>query len=342
MTDILIGIVGCGAVTARSHLPALRGIAGARVVALADPQIERTREIAARFNVPKAVADYRELLDEVDALILALPHHLHAPIGSEVLQAGKHVLMEKPLANTVGECDRLIAAARQGNMVLAVGQVRRYMTAYKAAKQWIASGVLGELAGFGAEEGGIYNWPVASDFFFRPEKSGGGVLMDTGAHVLDALLWWLGDFEVTAYEDDNAGGVEADCAMRLHSRAGVEGSLMLSRIRSLKNTCLFRGAKANLEIALLGNAARLIPHDSRFRLAGAFEITASERAMENNTLGLFREQAEEWIKAIHGKPAEIATAEDARNTIRVIRDGYAQKQPVREIWRQPTLEAAHD
>ena len=101
MTEIRIGIVGCGAVTSKSHLPALEGIKGVKVTALADPQISRTQEIASRFGVPKAAADYREIMDDVDALILALPHHLHAPIGSDVLKAGKHVLMEKPLANTV-------------------------------------------------------------------------------------------------------------------------------------------------------------------------------------------------------------------------------------------------
>jgi predicted dehydrogenase len=337
MTDIRIGIVGCGAVTTKSHLPALQAIPGVRVVALADPQTDRTSKIATCFGVPKVVGDYRELLDDVDALILALPHHLHAPIGAEILLVGKHVLMEKPLANTVIECDHLIAAAAQGNAVLAVGQVRRFMTAYKAAKQWIASGILGEVTGFDIEEGGVYNWPVASDFFFRPEMSGGGVLMDTGAHVLDALLWWLGDLEPTAYEDDNAGGVEADCTLRLRSITGVEGSLTLSRVRGLRNTCVIRGVKAEVEVALLANQARLVPQGSRLGLTGMFGANSGAQEAQS-TVDLFRAQAEAWVKAIRGEPAEIATAEEARNVIRVIQDSYVKRRRVREIWQQSTQE----
>jgi predicted dehydrogenase len=124
MDEMKIGIVGCGAVTAKYHLPALQQIAGVRLAALADPALARARELAAQFGVPHAVADYREILDRVDAVVLALPHHLHAPIGIAVLNAGKHVLMEKPLANTVAECDALIAAARGASCILAVGQVR--------------------------------------------------------------------------------------------------------------------------------------------------------------------------------------------------------------------------
>lgn len=340
MTEIRVGIVGCGAVTTKSHLPALEGVDGVRVTALADPQIERTREIALRFQVPKAVASYRELLDDVDALILALPHHLHLAIGTEVLKAGKHVLMEKPLANTVEECDALIAATEESKALFFVAQVRRYMIAYKAVKRWVESGVLGELTGFEAEEGGVYNWPVASDFFFRPEMSGGGVLMDTGAHVVDALLWWLGDLMVTSYEDDNAGGVEADCTMGLASPKGFSGSLILSRIRTLKNNLILHGEKADLEVALLANQARLAPKGTSFGLTGGYALDFT--LAPQSTLDLFMEQAREWVKAIHGEPAEIAAAAEARRTIQVIRDAYSMQRRKVESWQRIVLETAPD
>jgi predicted dehydrogenase len=270
MEKIKIGIVGCGAVTTRSHLPVFSSIEGFEVVALADPQTDRTREVASRYEIPEAVADYREILDSVDAVVLALPHHLHGSVGEEVLLAGKHVLMEKPLANTVAECDGLIAAANKSGKTLAVAQVRRYMTAYRAAKQWLETDLLGELTSFEAEEGGTYNWPVASDFFFRPEMSGGGVLMDTGAHVLDALHWWMGDMEVLNYYDDNERGVEADCSLQLCTPAGREGTVTMSRIRTLDNRILVRGTKADLEIGLLSNQIRLIPRRQGIALAGKF------------------------------------------------------------------------
>jgi predicted dehydrogenase len=327
MSELRVGIIGCGAVTVRSHLPVLTKMDGVRVVALADPQLAPTQAAAAHFGVATVCADYREILDTVDALVLALPHHLHAPIGVDVLRAGKHVLMEKPLANTPAECDRLVAAAAQGGATLAVAQVRRYMTGYRAVRDWLTTEVLGELTGFEAEEGGVYNWPVASDFFFRPERSGGGVLMDTGAHVLDALLWWLGDLQVSGYDDDNAGGVEADCTAQLLTPSGAPGRLTLSRVRALSNVCTVRGTRADLEVNLLTNQATLTPKGATAALSGAFA------GGSQTTLDLFRAQAAEWLRLMRGEPADIATAEEARRTVTLIDACYAARQPVREPWQ---------
>lgn len=328
MSELRVGIIGCGAVTVRSHLPVLTDTEGLQVVALADPQLARTQAIAARFGIPRAFADYRELLDDVDALVLALPHHLHAPVGAEVLRAGKHVLMEKPLANTPAECDQLIAAAAQGGATLAVAQVRRYMTAYCAAREWLATDVLGELMELTAEEGGVYNWPVASDFFFRPERAGGGVLMDTGAHVLDALLWWLGDLQLSDYSDDNAGGVEADCTALLRTAGGAAGTVTLSRVRTLSNVCTLRGSRAELTVNLLSNQATLMPRGATAALGGAFAGGGQ------TTLDLFRAQAAQWLRLMRGEPAEIATAAEARSTVGLIAACYAARQPQAEPWQR--------
>jgi len=333
MNEQRIGIIGCGAVTAKYHLPSLQKVAGVRVVALADPQLVRTRELAAAFAVPHAVADYRDLLEHVDAVILALPHHLHAVIGVDALKAGKHVLMEKPLASTVAECDALIEAARHADRILAVGQVRRYMVAIQATRQWVASGLLGDLEGFDVEEGGVYGWPVASDFFFKREMSGGGVLMDTGAHVLDTLRWWLGDLRVTGYSDDAAGGVEADCMMQLETADGIPGTMALSRLRTLGNRCLLRGSRASLEVNPLANRVRLIPHSAGTMLCGGYAVNGEDVHVQE-LVGLFQRQAEEWLRAIRGMKAEIATAVDARETIRMIQDGYARRTPQSVCWER--------
>jgi len=338
MPALRIGVVGCGAVAAKSHLPALRSTEGVEVTALADPQIDRARELALRFGVPKAVADHRELLDDVDALVLALPHHLHASIGTEVLRLGKHVLMEKPLANTLEECDALIRSAAEGESLLAVAQVRRHMLAYRATREWVQSGLIGEPLSFRAEEGSIYNWPVASDFFFRREHSGGGVLMDTGAHVLDALLWWLGDLEVVRYEDDGRGGVEADCLVELEASSGATGSVRLSRIRRLENRLVLVGTRATLEVDLLANRASLLPEGARTPLTGVFSRRGREEAQ--STLDLFERQATEWVHAIQREPASIATAGEARETIRLISDAYAKRVARVEAWQ--LMDAAGD
>lgn len=332
MSRIRLGIVGCGAVTARSYLPALQGMDGFSVLALVDPQIERATALASRFGIAHCSRDYREILNEVDAVIAALPHHLHAPIGVSILSSGKHLLMEKPLAMNSEGCGALIEAASQYNGVLAVGQIRRYMSSYIGMKEWLEKRVLGEVHSFDIEEGQLYNWPVASDFFFQADKSGGGVLIDTGAHILDAVLWWFGEPTSISYCDDNAGGIEADCTMELRMANGAIGRITLSRIRKLKNTALVRCDRGELEISLTNNAAKVRPLSVEQEVRGEMHNPfISDRPQ--TTLELFQQQLREWQKAMKGYPANIVDAHVAGRTVSLIEGCYAQRSQRLEPWQ---------
>jgi predicted dehydrogenase len=104
------------------------------------------------------------------------------------------VLVEKPLALNAAECDAMGAAAATGNAVLAAGQILRALAAMRWTRAAIADGLIGPVRSFDVRVGYTHGWPPMSDFYFRRE-TGGGVLLDLGAHVLDLLLWWLGDVE---------------------------------------------------------------------------------------------------------------------------------------------------
>ena len=90
----------------------------------------------------------------------------------------------------------------------------------------------------------------ATDFLLRKETAGGGVLADFGVHVLDLLLIWLGDWASIEYRDDARGGIESDCEIRLRMRSGIEGTVEISRTRNLRNTCIFEGDRATLEVGI--------------------------------------------------------------------------------------------
>ena len=144
----------------------------------------------------------------------------------------------------------MISAADRTGAILGVGLFRRFLWSVQFARALIQEGVLGQIESFDFREGGIYDWPVASDFFFRKDAAGGGVLIDTGAHTLDCLLYMLGDFSEVEYFDDAAGGVEANCLIKLRLRDGIVGVVELSRTRKLRGTGIVRGTKGNLEIVL--------------------------------------------------------------------------------------------
>jgi predicted dehydrogenase len=326
-----IAILGCGAVTARSHLPALACIQDAQVKVLVDINEGRAKELASVFGIPHAVTDYRNVINEFEAAIIALPHYLHAPAGIELLGAGKHILMEKPMALNTAECDALLAAAGHGKATLGIGLVRRYLNAHRFVQQALHDGLLGEIRSFEIQEGCVYGWPVASDFFFRRDTAGGGVLMDTGAHAVDSLLWWLGDCTAETYEDDACGGVEAGCRAVFKTRSGARGEMILSRLRDLRNTAIIHGEKGSIEVSMLNNQVRLTTSENGELYGTATRGGARERVQ--NTVDLFISQCEEWLKAIRGEPSECVTGDEGRRSIALIESCYAQRRMVLQPWQ---------
>ncbi len=180
-------------------------------------------------------------------MLVALPNYLHAPACIPLLERGCHVLVEKPMATiSVAECDRLITAARGSGAVLSVAMVWRFIAAAEQlAREVISRRTFGVIRRVRVTEGVIYNWPATTGFFLKKEQTGGGVLVDFGSHVLDALLWWLGELTVRTYEDDTYGGVEAECHVRCTSTTGVAVNIepalaMQSTWTMLRGRCLGR------------------------------------------------------------------------------------------------------
>ncbi len=127
MNDLRIGLIGAGRIAQAAHLPALAKANGARLVALCDPSPTLRDGVARRYDVA-GLATAGELVarDDVDAVIVAVPDRLHLPLATQALQAGKHVLVEKPLAGTVGDAEELAARAKATGLKLQVGAMKRY------------------------------------------------------------------------------------------------------------------------------------------------------------------------------------------------------------------------
>src|SRR5919201_676878 len=182
--DVRIAVVGCGAVTELGHLPAAARARGGGVGVLVDPNATRREQMARLFNVERTAGDVATCANLFDAAIVAAPHTLHAPLTVQLASLGKSILVEKPMASTAAECCAMIEAAEANRVVLAVGLMRRFLWAHRFARQVVASGTFGAVRTFDFAGGGEFWWPIASDFFFRKETAGGGVLVDTGAHTL--------------------------------------------------------------------------------------------------------------------------------------------------------------
>lgn len=339
--DVRIAILGCGAVTELAHLPAIARTSGCRAAILIDINQARREALAGRFHVPHAASDWVPYADEFDAAIVALPHALHEEACIGLLRAGKAVLVEKPMTTNVAEARRIIAVVEETRGLLSVGLMRRYQWSHRLARQLIADGTLGAIRRFDFREGNIYSWPVASDFFFRKETAGGGVMMDTGAHTLDTLLWWLGETDGAQYRDDAAGGVEADCLIELRMRSGATGIVELSRTRRLRNTARIEGERGTIEVGMGGNDFCLRLNGSPYFVRGCI---GSEQVPQGETQqypDLIGAQLKDWTQAVRTRGAPAVSAREALASIELIETCYQTRRAWVLPWAQtPVLPPA--
>jgi len=253
MKKVKLGIVGCGAVTQEYHLPASKYATNVEIVALVDTN-PCFSEIARKNKIPIFCDDYREIFDLVDGVLIALPHNLHASVAIDFLKESIPVLCEKPMATSAKEAKAMLEASQKFNTPLAIGFMRRFYESSKNVKKAIISGVLGRICSFDFEEGSIYSWRTSSGFYFNKQSAGGGVLVDTGSHALDLLMWWLGSsIGHVKYKDDNLGGIEANCILELSISSennNVQGRVELSRDRVLRNSYRIFGTNGWLEYFL--------------------------------------------------------------------------------------------
>jgi predicted dehydrogenase len=330
-SKLRLAVVGCGAVANIHHLPALAVSERVDATVLVDADAGRARALADRFAVPAVLTDYRDLPGRVDAAIVALPNSLHAPVAIELLRRGVHVLVEKPMAMNVRECDEMIAAAEAGRTVLAVGLDFRFFDSSLLVGNLLRDGLLGDVRRFEMHQGVIPRWPFATDFLLKKEMAGGGVLADFGVHVLDLLLWWLGDWAEVEYWDDAMGGIESDCELRLTMRSGVQGTVEISRTRNLANTCLFEGARASLEVGVW-------EPDPEIRLLIANrELSLAGRARPEAGAGLdftdvFVRQLDDFAAAIRDRREPFVSGREGRRSLELIEACYARRKPLELPW----------
>ncbi|MCP9230879.1 Gfo/Idh/MocA family oxidoreductase [Mesorhizobium sp. LMG 17147] len=187
-----LGIIGAGDFGA-AHARAIREVGGIRLAAASRGNADALRQFTAEYG-GSGYTDWRRLLDdkEVDAVLIASPHHLHAEMAIGAAEAGKHILLEKPMAPTAAACDAINAAVADSGVKLMVAHLMHFALPCMAAKQVLEEGVLGRpLIG---SSWIIKLWMEHNrrDWHLR-KASGGGMLLTAGIHALDRLVWLMDD-----------------------------------------------------------------------------------------------------------------------------------------------------
>lgn len=248
------GLVGCGRVAPR-HAQSLAKLPETELVAVADVKMSRAQNYGQKYAVP-AYTSHRELLEreDVDAVSICVPSGLHAAVALEALQAGKHVLVEKPIALTLEDADRMILAASERGLKLGVVLQNRYNPPMRMARQLVDAGGLGRLYLGNA----CVRW-YRPQAYYEDEWHGtvamdGGAIMNQSIHHIDALQWFMGRVRsVFAYTDTLAHRMEAEdvgvAVLRFENGAlaTVEGST-LTWPENLEGSVALFGARGSIKI----------------------------------------------------------------------------------------------
>ncbi|MDF2484674.1 MAG: oxidoreductase domain protein [Herbinix sp.] len=195
---IKVGIIGCGGIANGKHMPSLSKLGDVELVAFCDIIAEKAEKAKKEYGTPdaKVYTDYKELLKDKDIEVVHVctPNRSHAPISIDSMQAGKHVMCEKPMAKTAEDARKMVQTAKETGMKLTIGYQHRHKPEAIYLKSVIERGDLGDIyfaKAFAVRRRGTPNWGV----FLNEYEQGGGPLIDIGTHSLDVTLYLMNNYE---------------------------------------------------------------------------------------------------------------------------------------------------
>ena len=219
------GLVGTGAIANKRVGPALVEAQNSRLVAVCDVVESAARDLANQLQVPSVFTSFEEILanPDVEAVYLATPVFLHAPQAIDALRAGKHVLVEKPMALSVAEAQEMVRVAREMGKTLATAYYRRFFPKIQRVRDLLVEGAFGRVI---MVESVFHTWydPAAGapgNWRTRKSQAGGGVLWDMGSHRFDLLVGLFGmPTQVWAACDTQVHGYEVEDTASIYLRLG--------------------------------------------------------------------------------------------------------------------------
>lgn len=192
MKKIKVGLIGAGSI-ANFHIHGYKCCKDAQVTAVCDLNKARAQEFAKKYDIPAVYTHYSEMLakEDLDAVSVATWNNAHAGASIAALNAGKHVLCEKPLAMNSQQAQEMLDASIANNKLLMVGFVRRFAQNTTALKAFISAGDLGEI--YSAKVNMVRRWGNPGGWFSDKSRSGGGALIDLGVHIIDLARYLSGN-----------------------------------------------------------------------------------------------------------------------------------------------------
>ena len=321
-----VAIVGAG-LQARRRAPVLRGFPDTQLVVISAAHLESAQRLADSMGCQAAVG-WEAVVerDDVDAVLVCTPPHLHAVISIAAMRRGKHVLCEKPLARTLEEAESMVAAARQSGVTLKCGFNHRHHPGIQQARQWFDSGVIGEPIfirsryGIGGRPGYENEWRA------DPQIVAGGQLMEQGIHAVDLCRWFLGDFaQVICVAGTHFWKTQPleDNAFVLLRTPGGAVAFVHSSLTQWKNIFSFEmfGRDGYIVVEGLGGS-----YGTERAVLGHRDFTApfSEEVVEfRGGDSSWLDEWKEFVAAVRERREPLGNGQDGLETLRLVYAAYA-------------------
>jgi predicted dehydrogenase len=331
---VRIGVIGCGAIAQVVHLPILSRMEDVEIVAIADVDKTKVQALAEKYSVRHYFTDHARLLEreDIEGVHVCTPNHLHAPIAKESLGAGKHVMVEKPIARTHDEALSMVEEARKRKRKLMVGMNHRFRPDAMILKNFVKGKELGKI--FYTKSGWLRRRGSWNETEWLKKKSiaGGGVFMDLGIPMLDLSIWLMGNTKVVSvysamYNHYQKEGIEDSATALIRFDNDAVLSLEVSWTLLMENDFMYTNLFGTLGGALL-NPLRI--HKEMHNNLVNVTPTKMERP-ENNYKKSYEYELKHFIECIkHDRPV-LSSGEEAAEIMRISEAIYESAKTRREI-----------
>lgn len=328
---VRVGVIGTGAISQVVHVPIFAEREDVELIALADADLHKAESLSRRFNVP-TVCDADTLIarDDVDAVVLCTPNHLHEKMAIAALDAGKHVFVERPLATTSKGAARVIEAADRAGRVLVAGMPHRFRPGVVALKNFIAGGELGHV--YAVRGSWMTRLMPGSRHTWRYDRAaGGGALVDLGVPALDLCMWIIGYprmKRVSCVTSPRDSGAEDAATLLAESEDGVALSLEVSNR-------LFAGDDRYFARVMGTEGSGSLPPLEVYKQLGGRPIEVTPRQPrpsggENPYTNAYRRLLDDFVQSVAGR-SEVALPHEQVALMELIEAAYRAAELGREV-----------
>jgi len=331
-----IAIVGCGKIASK-HAQAVVDTDCVELTALVDQSTARAADLAKRFQIePTISTNVEEVVDSIDGAIIATPNHLHRDLAITCLQAGVPVLIEKPIAVSVEEGEEICRASEKYNVIAAVGYMTRFQENVRLMHSLLQSNYFGAVRRFIYQFGGRGGWSPLSAYNLDRSATGGGVLVATGSHFLDRLLYWFGTPSEVELQDDSTGGPDANAHAKFqYDREGnrFSGIALFSKTVSLPGRFVMETEQGKVSLDDNANAKIRYYPNSNTNVALTIENRSlNSTAPQPSTTNPFQLQIENFVNACRFSRAPAVSAREGLQSVQLIETLYANRSPMQTDW----------